>query len=157
MWVTDSRMLRSRPKSCLVHPVDRFDSEEWFSSDQVIFWTVFHVFWWKSMQHLSEKNAISGFPISPGSAKALVRWGGKIKYTSIAYFLSNIYAKNCRSRKQYVKIIASQRWDFFETQCTEVVCVIAWYMAVEHGQWRMGTSWHQWVEMRMIRRMCGIK
>jgi len=24
-------------RSCLVHPVDRFDSEGWFSSDQVIF------------------------------------------------------------------------------------------------------------------------
>jgi len=25
------------PRSCLVHPVDRFDSEGWFSSDQVTF------------------------------------------------------------------------------------------------------------------------
>jgi len=32
------------PRSCLVHPVDRFDSEGWFSSDQVIFLTVFCVF-----------------------------------------------------------------------------------------------------------------
>jgi len=31
--------------SSLVHPVDRFDSEGWFSSDQVIFLTVFRVFW----------------------------------------------------------------------------------------------------------------
>jgi len=31
-------------RSCLVHPVDRFDSEGWFSSDQVIFLTVFRVF-----------------------------------------------------------------------------------------------------------------
>jgi len=36
-------MLPSR--SCLVHPVDCFDSEGWFSSDQVIFITVFRVFW----------------------------------------------------------------------------------------------------------------
>jgi len=42
----------SLPRSCLVHPVDRFDSEGWFSSDQVIFLTVFRVFRWKSMQHL---------------------------------------------------------------------------------------------------------
>jgi len=34
MWVTDSRMLRSLPRSCLVHPEDRFDSEGRFSSDQ---------------------------------------------------------------------------------------------------------------------------
>ena len=37
MWVIDSRMLCSLPRSCLVHPVDRFDSEEWFSFDYVIF------------------------------------------------------------------------------------------------------------------------
>jgi len=35
MWVTHSRMLCSHPRSCLVHPVDRFHSEGWFSSDQV--------------------------------------------------------------------------------------------------------------------------
>ena len=69
------------------------------------------------MQHLSLKNAISGFPVSLGSAEALVRCGGKIKYVLIAYFLSNISAKNCCNRTVYVKIIASQRWDFFETQC----------------------------------------
>jgi len=39
------------------------------------------------------KDAISGFPVSPGSAEALVRWGGKIKYILIAYFLGNICAK----------------------------------------------------------------
>jgi len=44
MWVIDSRMLCSLPRSCLVHPVDRFDSEGWFSSDQVIFQTLFRVF-----------------------------------------------------------------------------------------------------------------
>jgi len=59
------------------------------------------------MQHLSEKNAISGFPVSPGSAEALVRCGGKIKYILIAYFLGNICAKSCRNRTVYVKIIAS--------------------------------------------------
>jgi len=25
------------PRSCLVHPVDRFDSEGWFSCNQVIY------------------------------------------------------------------------------------------------------------------------
>jgi len=34
----------SLPMSCLVHPVDRFDSEGWVSSGQVIFLTVFCVF-----------------------------------------------------------------------------------------------------------------
>jgi len=58
------------------------------------------------MQHLNEKT-ISGFPVSPGSAAALVRCGGKIKYILISYFLSNVCAKNCRNRTVYVKIIAS--------------------------------------------------
>jgi len=53
------------------------------------------------------KDAISGFPVSPGSAEALVRCGGKIKHILIAYFLGNSYAKNCRNRTVYVKIIAS--------------------------------------------------
>ena len=38
-------MLCSLPRSCLVLPLDRFDSEGCFSSDQVIFLTVFRVFW----------------------------------------------------------------------------------------------------------------
>jgi len=29
----------------------------------------------------------------------------------IAYFLGNIYAKNCGNQTMCVKIIASQRWD----------------------------------------------
>jgi len=50
---------------------------------------------------------VSGFPVSPGSAEAIVRRGGKIKYVLIAYFLGNICAKNGRNRTVYVKIIAS--------------------------------------------------
>jgi len=63
------------------------------------------------------KSAISGFPISPGSAEALVRWGWNIKCVLTTYFLGNICAKNYHNRTVYVKIIASQRWDVFETQC----------------------------------------
>jgi len=44
MWVTDSRMLCSLPRLCLMHPVDPSDSEGWFSSDQVMFLTMFRVF-----------------------------------------------------------------------------------------------------------------
>jgi len=47
------------------------------------------------------------FPVSPGSAEALVRWGGKIKYILIAYFFRNICVKNYHNRTVYVKIIAS--------------------------------------------------
>jgi len=35
----------------------------------------------------------------------------------ISYFLSNTSAKNSRNRIVCVKIIASQKWDVFETQC----------------------------------------
>ena len=47
MWVTDSRMLCSLPRSCVVHPFDRFDSEEWFSSNQVMFLSCFVFFFGK--------------------------------------------------------------------------------------------------------------
>ena len=64
------------------------------------------------------KDAISGFLVSPGSAEALVRCDGKIKYILI---LDNIYAKNCRNRTVYVKIIASCKGvTFFETQYYEI-------------------------------------
>jgi len=53
------------------------------------------------------KDAISRFPVSPGSAEALVRCAGKIKYILIAYFLGNICAKNYRNQTVYVKINAS--------------------------------------------------
>jgi len=53
------------------------------------------------------KDAIFGFPVSPGSAEALVGCGGKIKYVLIAYILCNICAKSCCNRTVYVKIIAS--------------------------------------------------
>jgi len=113
MWVTDSRMLCSLPRSCLVHPADHFDSEGRFSSDQVKFLTVLRFFLVKNMQHLSEKTQFPGFLFLQVVPEALVRWGGEIKYVFIAYFLGNISAKNCCNRTVYVKIIASQRWDFF--------------------------------------------
>ena len=77
-------------------PLDHVDSEGWFSSDQVIFLTLFHVFGEKTCAFKS-KDAISGFHVSPGTAEALVRCGEKIKYILIACFLGNICAKNCRN------------------------------------------------------------
>jgi len=53
------------------------------------------------------KDAISGFPVSPSSAEALVRWGGKIKYLLISCLLGNICAKNCSNRTVHVIIIIS--------------------------------------------------
>jgi len=99
MWVTDSRMLCSLPRSCLVHPVDRFDSEgkggsaltRWYFNCVSCFLAKKHAtFKWK--------DTLSGFPVSPGSAEALIRWGGKMKYILIACFLGNIRARNCRNR-----------------------------------------------------------
>jgi len=51
------------------------------------------------MQHLSEKTQFPGFlfPQVVQTAEALVRCGGKIEYILIAYFLGNIYAKNCHN------------------------------------------------------------
>jgi len=114
-WVTDSRMLCSLPKSCLVHSVDRFESRGWFSSVQVIFLTVYRIFGVKPCS-IYAKRCNFWFPVSPGSAEALVSWGGKIKHILIAYFLGNIFAKNCRNRTVYVQIIASQNGTFLR-QC----------------------------------------
>jgi len=109
--------------SYLVLPLNRFDSEGWFSSDQVIFLTVFHVFLLKKHAAFKWKDAISDFPLSPGSAEALVSWGGKIKYLLSGDFLGNICSKICCNRTVYVNIIASQRWDVFETQCIKLYMV----------------------------------
>ena len=49
-----NRQQDSRP--CLVHSVDRFDSEGWFSCNQSVSCVLV-----KSMQHLSEKMQLSGF------------------------------------------------------------------------------------------------
>ena len=79
---------------------------------------MFRVFLVKQHAAFKRKDAISGFPVPPGSAEALVRCGGKIKYILIPYFLGNIFAKNCRNRTVHVKIIASCKGGrFFETRC----------------------------------------
>jgi len=50
----------------------------------------------------------SSFRVLLGSAEALVRWGGKIKYHLTSYFLGNIPAKNYQNRLMQVEVIASQ-------------------------------------------------
>jgi len=40
---------------------------------------------------------------------------GKSKHLLIARFLSNISSKNCQNRSMYVKVIARQSSDIFET------------------------------------------
>jgi len=63
----------------------------------------------------SEKNAIFMFPCLPGSAEAHVIWGGIVKRFLIHYFMRNISATKYQNAFTYVKIIANQRWDVFET------------------------------------------
>jgi len=61
----------------------------------------------------------SGFPTSQGNAEALeVRAENKASHRLISYVLSNTSAKNYHNWIECVKIIASQRWDVFETRCT---------------------------------------
>jgi len=69
------------------------------------------------IQQLSEKMRFSCFPVLPGSAEPHVIWGGIVKCFMIAYFMGNISAKKYRTVFMYVKVIAKQRWDVFETQC----------------------------------------
>jgi len=57
------------------------------------------------------------FPLLPDSADVQVIWGGTVKCLLIAYFISNISAKKYQNLFTYVKVIASQRWDVFETRC----------------------------------------
>jgi len=106
MWATNSRMLCSLPRSCLVHTVDRFDIEGWFSSDKVIFLTALY-FLVKKHSEFKWKDAISGFP---------VRRGGKNKVCfdcllSHQHFCQKLLQSN-RVCKDYSK---SKVGRFFET------------------------------------------
>jgi len=125
-------MLCSLPRSCVVHPIDRLEFRQW---RVVQLWpgdilNMFCVILVKKHEAFKGKDPISSFPVSPGSAEALVRWGGKIKYVLITYFLGNIFAKNWCNRTANVKIIASQRWDVFwdtvyvtHSVCDSTICL----------------------------------
>jgi len=67
----------------------------------------------KHLTTLKWKDAIYVFSVSPGSAEALAKWGGKTKNILIAYFLCNVFTKNYRNRFICVEVIAKQRWDVF--------------------------------------------
>jgi len=68
------------------------------------------------IQHLRE-NAIFAFPRFTSSAEAQVISCGIVKCLLTAYFLCNISAQKYQNQFTRVKVIASQRWDVFETQC----------------------------------------
>ena len=59
------------------------------------------------------------FPVLPGSAEVQVISGVILKRLLIAYLIGSICAKN-QNLLARVKVIASQRWDVFETPCTDV-------------------------------------
>jgi len=63
------------------------------------------------------KMWFSCFRVLPGSAEAQVIWGGIVKRLLIASFIGNIFAKKYQNPFMCVKVIASQRWDVFETRC----------------------------------------
>ena len=67
------------------------------------------------MQHLSEKTQFSGFLFLQVVQKHEL--GDVGKHILIAYFIINICAKNYRNRTVHINIIASQKWDVFETRC----------------------------------------
>jgi len=51
------------------------------------------------------KKTIFGVYVSPGSAESLVMRGGITNYHSIAYFLSNISAKNYKNGLMSIEVI----------------------------------------------------
>ena len=69
---------------------------DWLKSGSKIVGPI--AFEWKDAIFLS-------FIIPPDSAEALVRWGRKINYFVIAYFLCNIFAKNCQNQFMYVRVM----------------------------------------------------
>ena len=60
------------------------------------------------IQQLTKNMRFLCFRALPGSAEALVRWGGKIKYHLTTYITGNITATNYQNRLMYVEVIASQ-------------------------------------------------
>jgi len=71
---------------------------------------------WLNSVNAEWKTQFSCFPGLPGTAEAQVIWGGIVKRRLIAYFIHNICQKNI-NMFTCSKVIASQRWDFFETLC----------------------------------------
>ena len=86
------------------------------------------------------KAAISGFLVSQGSAEALVRWGRKIKYPLIAYFLSNM-CQNYQNRFVNVKVTARVR-DKVVAFLGHSVYAIAYTLCPKNAcDWSLGLSY----------------
>ena len=89
------------------------------------------------IQHLSEKNAISCFPVLPGSAEAQVILGGTVKRILIAYFIGNISAKKYQNAFTYVKVTGNQRWDVF----WDTVYMLVFHVKVVHMHCHCAIFW----------------
>jgi len=64
------------------------------------------------------KMQFSCFPVLPSSAEAQVIWGGIVKCLLIADYIITSLPKKYQNPFTCVKVIASQRWDFFDTRCS---------------------------------------
>jgi len=114
LWYCISNLLPVGPVWCIQSIVltvkDGLTVTRWYFS-------VLHVCWQNSMQHLS-KDAISGFHVLQGGAETLIRWpwSGKIKQLLNAYFLGNVSAKNYQNLYvAYATVIVSRTWHFWDT------------------------------------------
>jgi len=66
-----------------------------------------------------KKMWFSCLPILPESAEAQVNWCGIVKCLLIAYFITNISAKNIKIHSCVSKLYQAKGGTFFETQCSE--------------------------------------
>jgi len=71
------------------------------------------------------------FSVLPDSAEARVIRCAILKCLLIAYFIGNICAKKYQNPFTYVKVIASQRWDLFETWCSFFSSQMSWRNSVK--------------------------
>jgi len=63
------------------------------------------------------KMWFSCLPVLPDIAEAQVNWCGIVKWLLIAYFISNISAKNIKIHSCVSKLYQAKGWTFFETRC----------------------------------------
>ena len=76
---------------------------------------------WQCTTAFEWEMQFSCLNVLPGSGEAQVTyciWGGIVKRLMISYFITNVSAKKYQNPFTYVKFIASQMWDIFETRCT---------------------------------------
>jgi len=99
---------------------------------------VFYVSCGKTTLSIYVKRRNFWLSVSPGSAGALVRWGGKVKYHFC--FLRNISAKNYQNLLMYVEVVASQSsLVFFETHC--MLSILKFKCQCNDGSIKFRSNW----------------